>query len=342
MNMSNKSLCNISSEIHKYLFSWVYILILIIGFPANLYSLYHAWQQLKAKNELGIYLVNLTISDLLYLASLPLWLQYFFLGDNWEHQEWLCKLCGFLLYENIYISIGFLCCISIDRYLAVVHPFHFSKFRTMKAASLASAFIWLKEIAVSMVFFWSKELSWGKLNQSICFEHYPMEQWERPVNYYRFFIGFLFPLGILSVSYFRVLRAVKKSAGTQNSQKIRIQHLVASTIIIFLFCFSPYHIFLLVRTIFEENCPFIEKIFNYYHFSLLLTCFNCVADPALYCFVSEPAQKDMLWAKRICAELFFCKKLGSTNSSNVPTCIDNGTSGGTLLNTKESAIDVVT
>lgn len=42
--------------------------------------------------------------------------------DDWRHREWLCQLCGFLLYENIYISIGFLCCISLDRYLAVVHP----------------------------------------------------------------------------------------------------------------------------------------------------------------------------------------------------------------------------
>lgn len=40
--------------------------------------MYHAALQLKQKNELGVYLMNLTVSDLLYLASLPLWLQYIF------------------------------------------------------------------------------------------------------------------------------------------------------------------------------------------------------------------------------------------------------------------------
>lgn len=45
-----------------------------------------------------------------------------FQDDDWRHREWLCQLCGFLLYENIYVSIGFLCCVSLDRYLAVVHP----------------------------------------------------------------------------------------------------------------------------------------------------------------------------------------------------------------------------
>lgn len=49
-----------------------------IGVPSNLYSLYHAAVQLKQKNELGVYLINLTVSDLLYLASLPMWLQYIF------------------------------------------------------------------------------------------------------------------------------------------------------------------------------------------------------------------------------------------------------------------------
>ncbi|XP_036397603.1 ovarian cancer G-protein coupled receptor 1 [Megalops cyprinoides] len=316
--------CNITHDIHQYLFSVVYILALLIGLPANVYSLYHAWQQLRARNELGVYLLNLTVSDLLYLASLPLWLQYIFQGDDWKYKEWLCQLCGFLLYENIYISIGFLCCISIDRYLAVVHPFRFSGFRTMRAAAAASAFVWLKEVAVGVVFFHRKELSMDKTNQSICFEHYPMAHWERPINYYRFFVGFLFPLAILSVSYFRVLRAVRKSAGTHGAQKTRIKHLVTSTIVIFLVCFSPYHLFLLVRTALERECSFIENIFNYYHFSLLLTSFNCVADPALYCFVGESAQREISWAREACARVLCC---GSAPSDEVPSSNENGVTG---------------
>ncbi|XP_076156888.1 G-protein coupled receptor 68 [Alosa pseudoharengus] len=298
--------CTITHEIHQNLFAGAYIIILLVGLPANGYSLYHAWLQLRVRNELGVYLLNLTISDLLYLASLPMWLQYIFSGDDWQHKEWLCQLCGVLLYENIYISIGFLCCISIDRYLAVVYPFRFSSFRSMRAATLVSAFIWLKELAVGTIFFTHRATSVDITNQRVCFEHYPMKSWEYPVNYYRFYVGFLFPLVILSLSYFRVLRAVGKSAGTQTAQKTRIKHLVTSTILIFLVCFSPYHVFLLVRTMLERSCDFIEKIFNYYHFSLLLTSFNCVADPALYCFVSESAQRGIQDAQRACARAACC------------------------------------
>ncbi|XP_010876950.2 ovarian cancer G-protein coupled receptor 1 [Esox lucius] len=342
VNMSDteadKSNCTLNHEIHQYLFSGAYILVLLIGLPTNAFSLYHAWLQLKAKNELGIYLFNLTVSDLLYLASLPLWLQYIFQGDNWSQSEWLCKLSGFLLYENIYISIGFLCCISIDRYLAVVYPFRFAAFRSMRAATLASTFIWLKEIAVGVVFFIHKELSRDPKNQSLCFEHYPMQQWEYAINYYRFSIGFLFPLGILSISYLRVLRAVNKSAGTQTAQKTRIKNLVTSTILIFLVCFSPYHVFLLVRTVLERECSFIVKIFNYYHFSLLLTSFNCVADPALYCFVSETAQRGIQQAQEACSQALCCCCHGGkhdpaagTDSNEAATLNENGNFSVTLL-----------
>ncbi|KAM9708045.1 LOW QUALITY PROTEIN: ovarian cancer G-protein coupled receptor 1-like [Menidia menidia] len=291
--------CTLSHEIHQYVFSGVYILVLLVGVPCNLYSLYHAGAQLRQRNELGVYLLNLTVSDLLYQASLPLWLQYIFQDDDWRHREWLCRLCGFLLYENIYISIGFLCCISLDRYLAVVHPLRFSALRSMRAAWLVSGVVWLKEVAVGAVFFHHKELSRDRRNRSVCFEHYPMQPWEHPINYYRFTVGFLFPLAILSVSYLCVLRAVGRSAGTQPEQKLRIRQLVSSTVLIFLVCFSPYHVFLLVRTLLERDCSFIAAIFNSYHLSLLLTSLNCVADPALYCFVSEASRRGLRPAARL-------------------------------------------
>lgn len=77
-----------------------------IGVPSNLYALYHAAVQLKQKNELGVYLINLTVSDLLYLTSLPLWLQYIFQVNN---------SASFRLYEAL----------PSERYLPVV-PLYFT------------------------------------------------------------------------------------------------------------------------------------------------------------------------------------------------------------------------
>lgn len=53
---------------------------------------------------------------------------------------------------------------------------------------------------------------------------------------------------------------MSRSAGTQPDQKIRIRQLVSSTILIFLICFSPYHMILLVRTLLERDCTFIAGL----------------------------------------------------------------------------------
>lgn len=67
----------------------------------------------------------------------------------------------------------------------------------------------------------------------------------------------------VQISYLCVLRAVGRSAGTQPDQKARIRQLVSSTILIFLVCFSPYHVFLLVRTLLERDCNFITGIVSF-------------------------------------------------------------------------------
>ncbi|KAJ7404727.1 Ovarian cancer G-protein coupled receptor 1 [Willisornis vidua] len=292
--------CNINHDIHEALSPVVYIFVFIVGLPANCLSLYYGYLQIKAKNELGIYLCNLTLADLVYIFSLPFWLQYALQHDNWTYNELLCKICGIILYENIYISVGFLCCISIDRYLAVVHPFRFQRFRTMKAAAIVSIIIWTKEILTCCFVFTHGEISMDAESHLVCFEHYPIKKWEHSVNYYRFSAGFLFPFFLLAFSYCGILRVVHMSPGTQKKKKIQIKRLVSSTVFIFLVCFGPYHILLVIRSLLENNCSFAEKIFNVYHISLLLTTFNCVADPLLYCFSSESTYQNFVRMRDSC------------------------------------------
>lgn len=54
-------------------------------------------------------------------------------------------------------------------------------------------------------------------------------------------------------------------------------------------------------------------IFNYYHLSLLLTTLNCLADPVLYCFVSENARHGVLSAVR---RLSCCRRRQHSHRAN--------------------------
>lgn len=62
-------------------------------------------------------------------------------------------------------------------------------------------------------------------------------------------------------------------------------------------------------------------MFNYYHLSLLLTSLNCVADPALYCFVSESARHGLYAAvfRPVARILCCCCRHSNSTPSNPAT-----------------------
>ncbi|XP_066560022.1 G-protein coupled receptor 4 [Amia ocellicauda] len=308
--MCNSSLisCNVDSKIDHLFQPTLYIIVIVLGLPANCMALWAAYLQVKQKNELGIYLINLSVADLLYIATLPLWIDYFLHHDKWIHGHESCKFFGFIFYTNIYVSIAFLCCISLDRYLAVAHPLKFAKIRRIKTAVLVSLMVWAIEIGANSAPLFHNELFQDRYNHTFCFEKYPMEDWVAWMNLYRIFLGFLFPWVLMLFSYQGILKAIKGNISTEKQEKAKIKRLALSLIMIIIFCFAPYHMVLLSRSVVYLSkpcdCSFEENIFTTYHATLALTSLNCVADPILYCFVNEGARSDVTQALGTLVRLF--------------------------------------
>lgn len=91
------------------------------------------------------------------------------------HGQESCKLFGFIFYTNIYVGIAFLCCISVDRYLAVAHPLRFAKVRRVKTAMGVSAVVWVIEVVANSAPLFHDELFENGHNLTLCFERYPMQ-----------------------------------------------------------------------------------------------------------------------------------------------------------------------
>ncbi|XP_075300243.1 proteinase-activated receptor 4 isoform X2 [Opisthocomus hoazin] len=120
----------------------LYTLVFLVGLPSNGLAL---WVLATRAEKLTstVFLMNLAAADLLLISVLPFKIFYYFLGNNWLFGEGLCRLTTAFFYGNMYCSVLLLSCISVDRYLAVVHPFFSRSFRTPAFAACTCTAIWL-------------------------------------------------------------------------------------------------------------------------------------------------------------------------------------------------------
>ncbi|XP_007952433.1 psychosine receptor [Orycteropus afer afer] len=299
-------------DLDHYLFPIVYIFVVIISIPANIGSLCVSFLQAKKDNELGIYLFSLSLSDLLYALTLPLWINYTWNKDNWTLSSTLCKGSAYLMYMNFYSSTGFLTCISLDRYLAVVYPLKFSYLRTRRFAFMVSLIIWVLESIFNAVMLWEEEITVEycdvrKSNFTLCYDKYPLEKWQISLNLFRTCACYAIPLVIILFCNQKVYKAVQHNKATEESEKKRIIKLLVGITLTFVLCFTPFHVMLLIRSMLEGDVNFVKSgkhTYKIYRITVALTSLNCIADPILYCFVTETGRSDMWNVLKFCTGKF--------------------------------------
>ncbi|ELK01118.1 psychosine receptor [Pteropus alecto] len=297
-------------DLDHYLFPVVYIFVIIVSVPANIGSLCVSFLQAKKENELGIYLFSLSLSDLLYTLTLPLWINYTWNNDNWAFSSALCKGSAFFMYMNFYSSTAFLACIAVDRYLAVVYPLKFFFLKTRRFAFMVSLFIWFLETIFNGIILWEDETATEycdakKSNFTLCYDKYPLEKWQIRFNLFRTCICYALPLVIMMICNKKVYQAVQHNKATERSEKKRIIKLLVSITLTFVLCFTPFHVMLLIRSILERDGQVFDsksgkQTYKIYRITVALTSLNCVADPILYCFVTETGRADMWNILKFC------------------------------------------
>ncbi|XP_069562513.1 G protein-coupled receptor 184 isoform X2 [Brachyistius frenatus] len=214
------------SSISDFLMS-VYILAFVFGLIFNVLTLGPIYQQVKRQNVLGIFLLSLSISDLLFIFTMPLWINYYLNDHNWKLGVTSCSVAGFFYYSNMYISIYLLCCISVDRCLVVSYPLHFKTHRTSRFAWVQCAIVCIVVTVMHvlvLIFDQQTDAHDDENKNDRCYETYPMSAPVALYNLLRVGIGFLLPLLVLAVSYWRVLATVGQSPGlsAQAKRKVRL------------------------------------------------------------------------------------------------------------------------
>ncbi|NXN96604.1 PSYR protein, partial [Rhinopomastus cyanomelas] len=305
----NTTKCHDDHTMDKYLFPFVYSIVMMISIPINCISLCVSCIQVRKKNELAVYIFSLSLADLLYSLILPLWIDYAWNGDDWRLSASLCQISAFLMHMNFYTSTAFLACISVDRYLALVHPLKLQHLRTRKFSLIVSIVVWLLESTLNSVILMKKEVfsdPCNFTNHTLCYDKYPLEWWQSQINLLRICSGYMVPLIIIVFCYHKIYQVVRCNQATVDEEKKKVKKLILNITVTFIVCFTPYHVTLFIRSIREpytHDPQLAQSMYKVFRVTQALTSFNCVADPILYCFVSETARTDILNLLRRCLRI---------------------------------------
>ncbi|KAM3871217.1 G-protein coupled receptor 4-like [Diretmus argenteus] len=274
-----------------------YSLFFIVGFPANCLSLYVAWVLMRKGNNLAVYLVNLSISDLLYTISLPVWIQ---LALRWPIGDGLCSLVAVIMYNSFYIGSGFLCCISVDRYLAVVYPLYFHWVREVQTAVVVSVVVWCVEIVIHIILLHHTGALQAFSSRYMCEERIPMTQEDANLALTRVILGFLFPLLIMTFCFLQIMKALRVSISILAEERRKVGRLLILLLLTYVVAFMPYQTVMLLRAILEPSgdCSWARQLRSPYMVVVATTTLNSMLDPIIYCLMSESARTEMNKALR--------------------------------------------
>ncbi|XP_047430118.1 probable G-protein coupled receptor 132 [Mugil cephalus] len=295
----SSALCELPYEDGRLPLVLLYSLVLVVGLPANVLTVFLTWLQVRRRNVLAVYLWFLSLFDLGYLCTLPLWADYVVQGHQWRWTSMACKVTGYIFFTNMYVSIFLLCCISCDRYVAVVYSVETRGRRHRRHAVLITLAI-VVVVAVGHVPVFTMKEGAAAEGQRRCFEPSQSGAMVTGFNYARFLVGFLAPLVLLVLTNRGVLANVQRSTGLQQEHKRRVRRLAVAVVALFLVCFAPYHLILLARAVNFHlprpkggSCLFESTMYTPYTVSLGLSTINSAANPLLYVLSSENIRREL-------------------------------------------------
>ncbi|XP_035506775.2 cysteinyl leukotriene receptor 1 isoform X1 [Scophthalmus maximus] len=293
--------CTHDNKTFKYrAYSFTYLLVFPVAFACNTGALVVFLLQCRRRrcSTSVVVMMNLALSDSSFSLTLPLRLAYYFNNGVWDFPDWLCRVCGYGFYVNLYTSILFLTLLSLLRWLAVSRPLHHSALATPTRTLLVCLGIWAFVAACCSPFSFEGVSTRSGLRH--CFEPSNPSSLGLMLilNYVGLAVGFLLPFITLIICYSSIIHHLmaksdvrsNESSGILRSKRRRSVHLVTMVTVTFLFCFLPYHLF---RTLHLHalyggwRCDVQSALQQVVVVTLCLAASNCVVNPLLYYYATK-------------------------------------------------------
>ncbi|XP_040046130.2 somatostatin receptor type 5 [Gasterosteus aculeatus] len=266
----------------------IYIIVCVIGLGGNTLVIHIVLHYSKIESVTNIYILNLAIADELFMLGLP-----FLAVQNtlqaWPFGSFMCRLVMTVDSINQFTSIFCLTVMSIDRYLAVVHPIRSSKWRRPLVAKVVNGTVWALSflVVLPVVIFANIQKAGGTCN--IAWPQ-PANIWRAAFIIYTSTVGFFGPLLIICLCYllivFKIRSSGKKVHATSTKRRKserKVTRMVVIVVAVFVFCWLPFYGLNIINLL--VSLP--SEYQGLYYFVVVLGYANSCANPIVYCFLSD-------------------------------------------------------
>ncbi|XP_062285995.1 ovarian cancer G-protein coupled receptor 1-like, partial [Scomber scombrus] len=225
----------------EYIACWI---VIVIGLPLIILAIYYLYSLVRHNHIAPIYVINLLISDLIQLCCMAT-----LLGKP----KGVLFLINALIHSiGVMASVGFMVCISLERYLLIAWPLWYRSRRTMKVSVVVCVVVWVLALVVTCsVLFIASE--------------------DTPIA-----VILLLPFPVLIFSVVGIFKGLSAAISVSSEEKRRI---VGATILVLLnytLLFLPF----IIVTITQDHTMTIPYALIY---------FNPLGDLVLYVFMRKGA-----------------------------------------------------
>ncbi|XP_065279535.1 melanin-concentrating hormone receptor 1 [Emys orbicularis] len=248
-------------------------------------------------NVPDIFIINLSVVDLLFLLGMPFIIHQLRGNGIWHFGETMCALITAMDANSQFTSTYILTAMSIDRYLATVHPISSSSFRKPFVTTLVICLLWgFSFISITPVWLYARLIPFpgGTVGCGIRLPNPETDLYW--FTLYQFFLAFALPFVVIVAAYAQILRHMKSSVApaSQRSVRLRLRRVTRIAIaicLVFFICWSPYHLLQLIQLSISHP----SLIFYYtYTATISLGYANSCLNPFVYIVLCETFRKHLV------------------------------------------------
>ncbi|KFO24552.1 G-protein coupled receptor 182 [Fukomys damarensis] len=285
----------LSEDTKRVVLFVLYLAIFVLGLVENLLVICVNWRHSGRVGLLNLYVLNMAIADLGIILSLPVWMLEVMLDYTWLWGSFSCRFTHYFYFANMYSSIFFLVCLSVDRYVTLTNASPYWQHNQHRVRRAVCAGVWVLSVIIPL-----PEVVHIQLVNDIepmCLFMAPFETystWALVVTLSTTVLGFLLPFPLIVVFNVLTARRLRKQG---QAEGWRHCWLLCAYTAVFVICWVPYHVTLLLLSLqgthISLHCYLAYVLYFFYDIIDCFSMLHCVANPILYNFLS-PSFRDRL------------------------------------------------